>query len=459
MRAKARKGSDMKSNFASYMPPASDEYFYEDSEEYLVEEAYDWDVENSLSEETSSSYEGSNPTREQLQDLFNRASHGERLNQDELLALLAEALSQENGSKVLEENEESVESQDLPEDEEPLEEENPDVTAATRVENGVRYYVAEVPGQEFALHAGDENITSVIESNGSVSIIPKNFMQDTATLYEEGDYVVVKVLHEGQEEIFKIHKKAKIHIALDADRVSGNIQNLAGNVKIGSVTPQRYISTEKSAEVASKISNSMSLVGIGAVSFGSSVSSNNGTPVGVNNNFNNNNYQSTPPVSAQVSEEESSFMYSVGGNRSQATQESEEVKRVLGLMSQALQSSDEVQKKDLWSQVVFAVDQWKGSDDPKKDSSANNKAQLLFNVLYGQLGESGLKEALQLGIIPDTFSESLALCLECRADENTNIEDEITDLQKGGTADLGWSHSTSASFLRQNKNSLEEEVY
>ena len=74
---------------------------------------------------------------------------------------------------------------------------------------------------------------------------------------------------------------------------------------------------------------------------------------------------------------------------------------------------------------------------------------MFFNVLYGEFGETGLKQALKNGIIPAEFTQELSQQLEVSPGDAANMN-EINGFLTGGP---GWTHASSADFLRSHQGS------
>ncbi len=122
--------------------------------------------------------------------------------------------------------------------------------------------------------------------------------------------------------------------------------------------------------------------------------------------------------------------------------EAEGVKRILGLMADAIAEKDPSKREKLWQLASDSMSQsMKGESARTSDES-----QLMFNVLYGELGEEGLKKALQSGLIPADFAKNLASNLEANSAATDDLQNEISDYQTGG----GLTHGQSADLLKKN---------
>src|SRR5262249_41280076 len=118
--------------------------------------------------------------------------------------------------------------------------------------------------------------------------------------------------------------------------------------------------------------------------------------------------------------------------------------QVLSDMAAAMQETDPAKKQQLWSTAMAELQQT--SKEFKDATDLNDVGQMIFNVLYSQLGESGLQEALSNGYIPANFANTLAGYITASPDENLNSDAHDN---AGGTP-TGWNHQESGDFLRNN---------
>jgi len=139
------------------------------------------------------------------------------------------------------------------------------------------------------------------------------------------------------------------------------------------------------------------------------------------------------------------------GNNDQSTYgtrdetEMKNAREILGKISEAMREPDPVQRKELWEEATDAMSRLK-STETRGEGYWNNTAQLVFNVMQGEFGETGLKEMLKDGTINSDFASSLASVLTSKTDENDKVDGEIKGWQRGG---LDWSHGYSAEWLKK----------
>ncbi len=277
------------------------------------------------------------------------------------------------------------------------------------------------------LKAAGKGKTCVAPDVESITITPSDKKAE-AKITVEGEFYVIQI----GSDTFKVNKEADIRIF--CDKVTGDINNSEGKVKVGAdeKTERRFLNPEKSAKFAETLRNALGKIGERVM--------------GVDYNVGWGGTQRMGPRE----EDQPNITYGVQGFFN-PTNEPEEVKRVLNAMAEAAQETDPKKQKEAWEDALDVLTRIKTDFDP---GAANNRVQLLFNVLHGELGEKGLKDALKTGLIPKDFASELATILEGKPDENTKKAGEIDGYQIGGP---GWTHSTSAEFLKKHSKKSQEE--
>lgn len=265
-----------------------------------------------------------------------------------------------------------------------------------------------------------------VEDAESVNITPPT-KKTEVQVTSEGDYYVITV----GKDIFKVNKDADIRIF--SDKVTGDIGNSEGKVKIGAdeKTARRFMSPETQKKFGETLKAAIGKTGERVMG------------IDYNNGINGNQHI------GPREEDQPKITYGVQ-NVMSASNEPEDVKRVLNSMAEAALETDPKKQKGAWETALDALKRFKTDFDP---GAANNRAQLLFNVLFGELGETGLKDAIKSGMIPKEFASELATILEIKPDENTKKGGEIDGYQIGGP---GWTHGTSSEFLKKYSKKSEE---
>lgn len=323
--------------------------------------------------------------------------------------------------------------------------------APTRLgKDGTRYYEARDSDEGFSLVASGKKSKNVVRGAGSVTLEPAN-PEDTAKVREEGGKIHVEF---SSGDSYEIDKSTQIHIA--CDHVSGDIES--GHVSIGRSNPTPLLSESRLQEISSKIGASLDQ--IGSVSYGLG---NDGLAVNAlqkytvgfcaGDSLNVLNISINLPF---ISSEQKASMIaqSTSTMAAEAQAEAKDVKEVLGQIQKAIDEKDPEARASLWSSISDALGRWQ-SQDSAGGGNANNRAQLLFNVLYGELGEENFKWALQKGVIPSDIAGNLSGCLTAFSTEGKEMTNEITNYQRGGP---GWTHQSSADFLDKYSRSEDSEA-
>lgn len=263
----------------------------------------------------------------------------------------------------------------LVDDEDDLAENQP----PTRVdENGVKYYEAEEGKQDFDLAAtGDASVT-VVETDGSVIINPKNQVKDEISISETTRYTVVKINHEGKVETLKISKRANLTIL--SENVRGNAENEFEKLRVGSDGNQNFVNEAKREEIGAKLKN--------ADNFG--------------------RYWTWEEF-REMDDDIGHYNW----NKAKYESELSDVKEALNLLSSNLQESNPDRKQDLETELLAVLNRWKTQYGNQPNELGNypdlySRLTTLFDTLYGEVGEIPFKNALQSGLIPISISRKIS---------------------------------------------------
>ncbi|MFO1518502.1 MAG: hypothetical protein U1F57_02365 [bacterium] len=406
-------------------------------------------------DEQGNSFHMKDITRDQIMELFHKVEGSKGSDTQHLLDILRDALrSLPNDKEHAIEDYEQVAAQ-VPENTSPTGDEGGDGLQPTRVEDGINYYEATDGNKDFSLTAKGDKGQNVITTTGNVEISLKDPANDKVTLAPSTDsnYLLVKINHGGTEEVYKVSKSVA-SLRIKSDNITGDAQGLGDKLTTGVDGGSKYVSSSDKQGVANKLSAAVNKVGSTTGQWDYPQSTDPNAP----------NYQPpsyggygtgyggvggpTPSYNGHV--DDPNHVYAVGytdsrvlGTSDGSKAEADAVKGILTRISQAINEPDPKKRDDLWNSINDELDRWK-SQDTTGGGSCNNKAQLLFNVLYGELGEQGMKDAFSKGILDVNFARSLAGDLTAMQSENTEMQNEITDYQHGGP---GWTHQSSADFL------------
>jgi hypothetical protein len=330
--------------------------------------------------------------------------------------------------------------------------------APSRVQEGTNYFEATSPKQDFQLTDTGDGSKNVITTDGNVTLAPMDPLHDTVKISSDATSYIFSFTHKDtatgktSTTTWKVDRmKAKsIHLAMDPSQVSGGIDNSKGQISVGTDHQEAFISSSSRQSLGSQISGSVGKVGYQTriwmgLGFTTDIHY-HPDPFGVGSNpLQAPGTPDTDPPGATytVGWQGTMAIHSNPDSVQESKAESDDVKSMLTQIGQAVSEKDAAKRADLWSSISENLSRWKSQDD-QGGGYCNNRAQLLFNVLHGELGEEGFKKALQSGLLDPGFAKSLASDLTARPDENNNLDSEITNYQSGGPS---WTHQTSADFL------------
>jgi|GEM_PF-4875689 len=389
-----------------------------------------------------------NVTRDQIIELFHKVDAKNGADEKDLLDILRDALTDEalgQGEKAWGEYEEVLEKSGVsfqdgeegptgdPEmdtlyakstsDEESETSEEPG-DAPSRTLNGEKFY--EGSGQDFDLRPTFETPLTVhtVKTDGTITLTPAS-PSDTVSLSNSGGKLVVQIVHEGKQALYKIDsaKASEIHIAADPAQITGNAGNESGKIKVGAgEESQIYISEETRGSLAEKLRSAGGQIGFysdaGFNWLGTILSAGLAAPMMVTS----------------------------------------------GSAANGRFAADSKEKAEAAKEIVKKVAEYVGESDPekkagKRDSlldtlsarltsstfSANHRddiAQVIFEALYQGLGEEDLRFALKNEIFPKEFVEALSTALVGGG------KDATSDDYKHVQGNSGMTHQASADFLR-----------
>jgi hypothetical protein len=283
----------------------------------------------------------------------------------------------------------------------------------TRVESGKNFY----EGEQFTLKVpskatAGEAKTNVIKGNGSYTLNPGD---KDVKLSKKGERVFATV----GEFAYVFDKNASLYIEAEPSQITGNVPNNDGKITAGLYEPQPFISQSEINNVAKKINDGASKVSLG---------------VHKDNIF-------------------EGYIANDGGVYATDDEvENRDVKNILPRIADAIRERDPEEKKEKWESILDTLSRWNSQNSKK--GNVNDRGQLLFNVLYGELGERGLKNALKNEIIPGDIARKISELLNADASElSTN---DAFNAQAGSPSDM--THQTSADFLNNYAGSGEDSI-
>lgn len=312
---------------------------------------------------------------------------------------------------------------------------------ATKVDSdGTRHFIATKDNTDFDLIASGKKSKNIIDTAGNVSLTPSS-PDDTVQVSQEGKYNVFTF---SSGDVYKVDKRATVYVA--SDSVSGDVDG-NGKISYGVSKQQALISSSKITDIANIIGSSISQIGFTTYSLvddnNLQVNPNGKYSVGYKDGDDINNFRNLTHFIGQQAIDEANGSSGV----KIATDEANSVKEELAKIQNAINEKNPETQTSLWSSISDDIKRW-SSDDGSSGGIGNDKAQLLFNVLYGELGEEKFKWALQNGVLPSSFVSAVNSSLTAVAAENTDRK-EIDWYQTGGP---GWTHQSSADFLDKYSN-------
>jgi hypothetical protein len=300
---------------------------------------------------------------------------------------------------------------------------------------------------ELSLKAPGDSSKVVVDNATEVTLTPKN-SGDPVTVSEEGNYYVIQM----GNDTFKINKDANINII--SDHVTGTVDSKDSHITVGASesTSTTLANQNAQADLGNKLAGAADKIGSVTYTtdqdpstspFGSGLVGGGGYGMGTMGMM-------TSPFNTKANSQ--GFTYGVGwhgdnaykgpGSEQEAADEAKKAKEVIGLMADALNEKDPSKRSDKWDQVFDAMSRIMNEDT--EGGHINNIGQLIFNVVYGELGEEGFKNALQQGLIPSNIANKLGELLNAKPEENSDMTNEITTYQIGGP---NMTHGDSIDFL------------
>ncbi|MFO1518825.1 MAG: hypothetical protein U1F57_04050 [bacterium] len=405
-------------------------------------------------------------TRQQWLEILNKTDALNKPNEKDLLAIIRDAIRADEAGDVATESQKYQEiAQALGQDADSVlgtgDAESGQENAGdspTKVENGVNYYEGQ-KGQDYHLTPAadqtEDRVENEVTTDGNVTITPLD-PNDAVTVSGSGASAVVDIVHEGKTTRYTVDLShvASLHIA--SDNVKGSAANDDNKITTGTQSSENFVSGTDRTTLSQKVANSVNKIGTFSFSWtddfaddvfdddaflisGDIKSSNTGTyGLGWGGDYLKNMEMDRETMKNWVRDK--------SGTEKTVNAEADAVKPVLTAMSKAMGETDPSKRQELWKEASDAMGQWK-TQDQKNGGTTNDQAQLFFDVLYGELGEEGFKQAISSGLIPSDFANQICSNLESVGKENTDTKKEIDGYQWGGP---GWSHETSADFIRNN---------
>jgi len=285
----------------------------------------------------------------------------------------------------------------------------------------------------FNFNAAGKGKTCVAENATDVTITPSDKKAEVV-ISVEGDNYVITV----GNDTFKVSKDAKINIL--SDHVTGpDVANSKGNITVGASekTATRFMDPSRRAALARTLSDAVGKIATEDYYRYSDDLRNGG---GTYNPETGQYEQYTKPE----------MKYGVQGFTG-GSPETDDAKKVIKAFADAVAEGDPKKQKDAWENAQDVLVHMRTNvADPHY---LNNRAQIIFNVLYGELGEDGLKQMLTSGMMPMSYANELSTQLESVVDE-TNSMGEIEGYLVGGPK---WTHGTSSEFLKKYSQKSKEE--
>lgn len=307
-----------------------------------------------------------------------------------------------------------------------------------RVENGTNYY--EKPGEDggtptlYASGKSSDNVVTV-----DVELNPKA-PEDLVEVKEDGDYLVVKLTHEGMTDTFRCSKKVRIL----SNHVTGDVDS--DKLSVGAEGSERYISEEKLENIAKKIQNSLGLMGYHVATseeyevdgWGPGFMDADSTGI---RDTGNSSGGGTKYTVGYVGRKGSTDDHNHWVGYAQT--EVKKVTEVLALIPKAIKEKDPDKKTKLWDKIVQTVKTW--STQYENKGHTNNICAFFTNTLHMELGDEGFREALELKILPPELAQAIADGLVLQADEKNNATTELAWQSAGSD---GLTHESKAEMWR-----------
>lgn len=399
----------------------------------------------------------------ELNELYENVDRSGTPDEPELLATLEEAmraeeagdddLSAEKYNEVYQSLESHLESEAGSENETDWDEYSEDPASMnptpSRIENGVRYYQGGPGENSVSLFGSGEEKEYVIEfENGEVTIQPQS-PEAEVEIKERGQYLEVVIEQDGTREVFKVHKSNRLHVA--SDHVVGDVDMEETQITMGLNSYQTLISEDFLKDLERDVGRALNK--LGHVVYTDPEAESEGIPL-----FG----PSSDPFGGMLKVPDVEFTgeYALGYQdpdklmnadweelMSKSQEGEEQVARVLAGIKDIFDEEDPQQRQIMWSNVVN--DLQRINAEAPEAGNVNNRGQLLFNALYGELGEENFQKAIELGIIPQDFVVGLINTLNVVPEEDYDTHDEVR-YQQGGE---GWSHGATVQWL---KNSIDD---
>ncbi len=246
----------------------------------------------------------------------------------------------------------------------------------------------------FSLKSADQGKTVILPNATELTLTPKD-KSTPVKITGEGENYVIQI----GSDSFRVNKDAKIRIY--SDKVSGDgIGNKDGKIVVGASekSEQKFSDPAKMKETADNLEN------------------------------------------ANIGDDKAKYGFGGADDKKNT-----EAKKVLSAVAEALRETDPEKRKGLWEE---AVDQLKRSKAEIGGSEhLNDFSQVIFNVIFGELGKSDFKTFLKDGLIPDDFVSEMASQLTENEGEKSNHD--ATNVRGISKDDKSWTHGASAEFLKK----------
>jgi len=382
--------------------------------------------------------EQSQVSTEQIQDLLGMLKKDERapteaakLNKDQCIQLLNDATEDQKNGRVQAAGTEFAQVLEALGGEMDDKEVAADILGETPAKiEGDTFYFNGTENPSLHLKSPDTGKEIVIDEVEQVFLSPKNSAAEVS-LSEEAGYYVVKM----GSDTFKVSKSADLQI--NSEHVSGDLDNAKGKITVGTsdATYRKFTNPKKLTEMGGKISAALAQM-------------DHGQFVRVHSDYPHGVVGGPSEFAPLYHDEKPDTKYGVIDSSNLGIETVEDAKKVISSVAAALKEMDPEKKKEAWDQAVQVLSLVESQTS--NPGYTNDKAQLIFDVLYGELGEKDFKSALSSGLIPQDFSNQLVTGLEANPNENCDLTGEITEYQVGGP---GWTHQSSSDFLKKNNGS------
>lgn len=290
---------------------------------------------------------------------------------------------------------------------------------------GVRYYDSKDPDKgksyDFELSPTGERVTSVVETEGSVTInLPKDAEVEISN---SGNTLIVKY----EKETIKINLSKASGVHFVGGTVTGDVDNEDKKI----TTDQGpFISESEFSKLKELIDGIPAKIGsIEMAADQETASSDPAKGPGSFDPMKDTPFQGDFKVGVNVQDPASAkYVFGKKGgiileaDIADAKKQVDKVKEVFAAMSEALAEKDPKKRKELWEDATDLITDYVSQD--KDGGRANNVAHMIGGILMDELGgKRELIEVFEKGLIPDSFANAIIDGLKANVMETTDMGD------------------------------------